>query len=56
MAFEVPLDFLLEKRNARASEREFHGRKVPIVEFNYDGHRIWGATAHMLLVLRKIIL
>ena len=56
LAFEVPLDFLLDRRNAIASEREFNGRKVPIVEFRYDGHRIWGATAHMLLVLREKIL
>lgn len=55
LAFEVPLEFLLDKRNARASERDFNGQKVPIVEFRYDGYRIWGATAHMLLVLREKI-
>lgn len=55
LAFEVPLEFLLDKRNAIAAERNFNGRKVPIVEFRYEGHRIWGATAHMLVVLREKI-
>ena len=55
-AFEVPLGFLLDKRNARAAEREFGGRKVPIVEYRYEGHRIWGATAHMLMVLREQVI
>ena len=52
-AFEVPLEFLLDRRNERAAERDFNGQKVPIVEFRYEGYRIWGATAHMLLVLRQ---
>ena len=55
-AFEVPLAFLLDKRNARAAEREFRGRTVPIVEFRFEGHRIWGATAHMLLELREKVI
>lgn len=54
-AFEVPLAYLLDKRNALASERDYRGHKIPIIEFRYDGHRIWGATAHMLLVLREIL-
>ena len=55
-AFEVPLAFLFDKRNARAAEREFRGHTVPIVEFRFEGHRIWGATAHMLLDLRDKVL
>jgi 8-oxo-dGTP pyrophosphatase MutT (NUDIX family) len=53
LAFEVPLAFLLDKRNARAGEREFRGRKVAIIEFIYEQHRIWGATAYMLVELRE---
>ena len=56
LAFEVPLAFLLNKRNARAGEREFRGRKVAIVEFLYEQHRIWGATAYMLVELREKVL
>ena len=55
-AFEVPLDFLLDARNQQASERDYQGRRIPTVEFHYAGERIWGATAQMLVVLRKLII
>ena len=54
-AFEVPLPFLLDERNQLAAQREYMGRTIPTVEFHYDGERIWGATAHMLVELRKKI-
>ena len=54
-AFEVPLAFLLDRRNERALEREYQGRRIPTVEFHYEGERIWGATAHMLVELRKLL-
>jgi 8-oxo-dGTP pyrophosphatase MutT (NUDIX family) len=56
LTFEVPLAFLLDKDNARAGEREFRGQKVAIVEFLYEQHRIWGATAYMLVELREKLL
>ena len=55
-AFEVPLAFLLDSRNERALQREYLGRRIPTVEFHYEGQRIWGATAHILVELRKQIL
>ena len=55
-AFEVPLLFLLDKSNQRAAEREFHGKKMPIIEFVYEDKRIWGATAFMLVNLRKVLI
>jgi 8-oxo-dGTP pyrophosphatase MutT (NUDIX family) len=54
-AFEVPLTFFVDERNEMTAERDIGGRKVPIIEFRYDGQRIWGATAHMLVELRKIL-
>ena len=54
--FEVPMSFLLDKSNQRDSMREFDGAMLRIVEFHFDGHRIWGATATMLVQLRKILL
>ena len=54
--FEVPLDFLLDERNDRVSEREVQGRSLPMVEIHYEGRRIWGATAYMVLALRKRLL
>lgn len=55
-AFEVPLPFLLDERNEETSHREFAGVSVPIAEFNFGPHRIWGATATMLIQLRKILI
>jgi len=54
-AFEVPLDFLMDRRNEEHSEREFEGITIPVVTFHYDGQRIWGATAAMLLTLRQLL-
>ena len=54
--FEVPLSFLLDKRNDVRTEWETHDRKVPMVEFHWEGERIWGATAFMIITLRKKIL
>ncbi len=53
LAFDVPLDFLLDPANARQRERTWNGRSIPTVEFHYADHRIWGATANMLLELQK---
>ena len=55
-AFEVPLEFLMDGRNQQDSMREFEGVMLKIVEFHFGGHRIWGATATMLLQLRKILI
>ncbi|MBT8092277.1 MAG: CoA pyrophosphatase [Gammaproteobacteria bacterium] len=54
--FEVPLEFVLDERNDRHSEGEVQGRKLPVVEIHYEGRRIWGATAYMLISLRKQVL
>lgn len=54
-AFEVPLEFLLDERNDRWVERQFHGRSFSMVEFHFQEQRIWGATAQMILKLRKTI-
>ncbi len=54
--FEVPLDFLMDEGNQRRGIRHYRGRELPLIEFHYSGYRIWGATAHMLIQFRKIIL
>jgi 8-oxo-dGTP pyrophosphatase MutT (NUDIX family) len=54
-AFEVPLDHLLDAGNDRLVDREFEGRSFSMIEFHYDGERIWGATAYMLLAFRKYL-
>lgn len=55
-AFEVPLEFLLDARNDKRVEREFEGHSVAMVEFHYEQRRIWGATAHMVLLLRQYLI
>lgn len=53
LAFEVPLAFLLDEANAHSTIRDYKGGKIPTIEFRFAGHRIWGATAHMLVSLRE---
>ena len=55
-AFEVPLSFLLDPANDIVREREVKGQTLPMVEFCWDEVRIWGATAYMILELRKRLL
>lgn len=54
--FELPLDFLLDRDNDQLAEREWEGRRFRLREFHYDGERVWGATAYMLLAFRKFVL
>jgi hypothetical protein len=53
--FEVPLSFLLDDGNRRLVERDLYGQKVPMIEFQFEGHRIWGATAFIIIEFLKII-
>jgi len=55
-AFEVPLSFLVEPGNAQLVERELYGRSLRMVEYHYDGQRIWGATAMLIQQFVKIII
>ena len=51
-AFEVPLAFLLDPGNVHSLDVDFQGRRRQVLEFRYGGHRIWGATAAMLVNFR----
>lgn len=51
--FEVPLDFLMDPRNEKHSQRDYQGTTIPVVTFHYAGQRIWGATANILITLRQ---
>jgi len=57
--FEVPLAFLLDTRNHQRHTREFQGATVGYYAMRYmtdEGERhIWGATAGMLLNLRRAL-
>jgi len=49
--FEVPLAFFLEPANLRRYVMDYRGHRREMVEFVHGGHRIWGATAAILLNL-----
>ena len=55
-AFEVPLEFLMNSANVIRTVWETEQRKVPMVEFHWEGERIWGATAFIIIALRKRLL
>ena len=46
--FEVPFDFLLQEANLHREQILWQGRARTIHAFEWDGRRIWGATAAML--------
>lgn len=49
--FEVPLAFFFDPANLRRYQMDYRGHPRAMVEFVHGGHRIWGATAAMLLNL-----
>ncbi len=51
--FEVPLAFLLDPRNRSEREVEHEGMMRRYFEFLYGPHRIWGATAGMIVNLAR---
>lgn len=52
-AFQVPLAFLLDPANCERVAVEYRGRMRHYFEFRHGGHRIWGATAAILVNLRQ---
>lgn len=54
--FELPLSQLLDDRNHQTYRREIGGREVEMRDIRYGTHRIWGATAGILLTLREYLL
>jgi 8-oxo-dGTP pyrophosphatase MutT (NUDIX family) len=48
---EIPLAFFLDGDNARHSLRQWGGMHLPMVEYRYASHRIWGATAGIIFSL-----
>jgi 8-oxo-dGTP pyrophosphatase MutT (NUDIX family) len=51
--FEAPLAFLLDPANQRAITAEFQGRMRTYYQIDWNGRRIWGATAAMLVNLSR---
>lgn len=51
--FEVPLDFLLDPDNQRAASARWQGRERRFFELTWEGRRIWGATAGIIVNLSR---
>lgn len=51
--FEVPLAFILDPANHVRASAEWQGQQRHYYEINWDGHRIWGATAAIIVNLSR---
>ena len=51
--FEAPLSFLLDPANQQRMSADFQGRTRHYYEIDWQGRRIWGATAAMLVNLTR---
>ena len=49
--FEAPLDFVLDPRNHNRCTALFQGRDRHYYEINWNGRKIWGATAAIIVNL-----
>ena len=52
---EVPIEHLLEPANSRQMTRERFGSRFLSYEFHFEQHRIWGATAAILVEFFEVI-
>jgi 8-oxo-dGTP pyrophosphatase MutT (NUDIX family) len=53
--FEVPLDFILDAANHRPRTRVLAGQSFEVFDIPYGDRNIWGATAGMLMTLRRLL-
>jgi 8-oxo-dGTP pyrophosphatase MutT (NUDIX family) len=53
--FEVPLDFILDEANHKSRQRQLAGVTVDAYDIPFGDRNIWGATAGMLLTLRRLL-
>jgi 8-oxo-dGTP pyrophosphatase MutT (NUDIX family) len=51
--FEVPLAFLLDPANHQSRTVDWHGGTRRYTEIQFEGRRIWGATAAMIVNLSR---
>lgn len=55
-AFEVPLEIVLARENMQLRYQQYLGVTLPYFEMPWGPHRIWGATAAMLVNFRDMLL
>ncbi len=54
--FEVPLDFILDAANHKFRRRRLAGLDIDVHDIPFGNRNIWGATAGMLMTLRRMLL
>jgi len=54
-AFELPLSFMLDPANHLQDSALLKGARRDFYVLDYPGHRIWGATAEILIDLATIL-
>jgi 8-oxo-dGTP pyrophosphatase MutT (NUDIX family) len=54
-AFEVPLDYILDAANHKSRLRKLGDLTLEAYDIPYGDRLIWGATAGMLLTLRRLL-
>jgi 8-oxo-dGTP pyrophosphatase MutT (NUDIX family) len=54
--FEVPLEYILDAANHVTRTRELAGLMLEVYDIPFGDRIIWGATAGMLLTLRRVLL
>ena len=53
--FEVPLDFILDAANHKPRRRQLGELTIDVHDIPYGERNIWGATAGMLMTLRRML-
>ena len=53
--FEVPLEYILDAANHKPRQRVLAGVTMEVYDIPYGDRNIWGATAGMLLTLRRLL-
>jgi 8-oxo-dGTP pyrophosphatase MutT (NUDIX family) len=53
--FEVPLDYILDSANHKSRRRQVAGLTIDVHDIPYGERNIWGATASMLMTLRRML-
>jgi 8-oxo-dGTP pyrophosphatase MutT (NUDIX family) len=53
--FEVPLEFILDAANHKSRRRNLGGLTIEVHDIPYGDRNIWGATAGMLMTLRRML-
>jgi hypothetical protein len=51
----VPLDFILDAANHRSRQRKLGDLTIEVQDIPYGERNIWGATAGMLMTLRRML-